>query len=142
MRETLQFAERYCLPIMFSIVNRVVVFDLLFAAAGTVGVSTPSNSCNPLNASHAGCSAARLGGGGGKALGECKSSWRRALSVVLCAVRLEHGLSAELKAVASLASLLPLGKRCELRDSFVLKRLLKPKDTERYCRWSSVIRSE
>lgn len=56
---------RYCLPIMFSIVNNVVVFDLLLPAGGAavvvvgameVGevvlvVSSPSNSCSPLNAS-------------------------------------------------------------------------------------------
>lgn len=53
---------RYCLPIMFSIVNNVVVFDLLLPAGvaaavvgamevGVVVVSSPSSSCSPLNAS-------------------------------------------------------------------------------------------
>lgn len=55
---------RYCLPIMFSIVNNVVVFDLLLPAGGAAVVvgamevgevvlvaSSPSNSCSPLNAS-------------------------------------------------------------------------------------------
>lgn len=143
----------YCLPIMFSIVNNVVVFDCLLlpadaaaaavvaVAVGAVGlgmfvfVSSPSSSCSPLNASYVTIS--RLASGGLKALGECSSSCRAlAASCALCAVLLEQGLSASV----SLASL-KLGRRCTPRAS-LLNRLLNPNDTDRYCRCSSVMRSE
>lgn len=133
---------------MFSIVNNVVVFDCLLlpadaAAAVTVGavgvgvfvdVSSPSSSCSPLNASYAAIS--RRASGGLKALGECSSSCRALASSALCTVLLEQGLSASV----SLASL-KLGRRCVPRAS-LLNRLLNPNDTDRYCRCSSVMRSE
>lgn len=138
---------------MFSIVNNVVVFDCLLlpadaaaavvavaVAVGAVGlgmfvfVSSPSSSCRPLNASY--FTISRLASGGLKALGECSSSCRALASCALCAVLLEQGLSASV----SLASL-KLGKRCAPRAS-LLNRLLNPNDTDRYCRCSSVMRSE
>lgn len=106
---------------MFSIVKSVFVFDLFVVS---------SSCCSPLNASTFSV-ASRPAGVGVKALGECRSSLK-ALSAALCsAALLEHGLSA-----AELLSfkLLPVGS--------LLKRLLKPNDTERYWRCSSVMRSE